>query len=89
MRTYTLHLASGGVINLHGGPLNEEVAEQPKPACETCRFYVPNLRSPDDPNYYGTCHRHSPLHSDMSMPRRMWPEVLRQDWCGEYERAAQ
>lgn len=56
--------------------------------CKNCRFYCENPVSVD----FSTCNRHSPkprtinedsdLHSDIVS---VWPRVLPDDWCGEFE----
>lgn len=84
MRTYTLHTPDGKVINLR-----EEAAEEPEPACETCRFWE-RYRDHD-----GHCLRYPPTvyaepSSDPDGPSgQTIPQVMSHEWCGEYERAAQ
>ena len=56
--------------------------------CENCRFYAVNPVSVD----FNTCNKHAPkpvtvneandLHSDIVS---VWPRVLPDDWCGEFE----
>lgn len=49
--------------------------------CAECRFFKPNT---DESSGRGQCHRYAPRPSDTGT-WRYWPELDRDDWCGEFE----
>lgn len=96
MRTYTLHLGensgirvadSGVVIEIDESKVSRVDITEPKPACETCRFWnsgraITDRYYPDgSPRVTASCRRRAP-NASIS-----WPTVASIDWCGEYERA--
>jgi hypothetical protein len=58
-----------------------------KPMCSTCRFFSPRYPT----GFSEECHRHSPAprltfdgrHDDFGFG--VWPAVLPDYWCGEFE----
>lgn len=76
-------MANGGKLRFFGGMVNA-AAPAVKPACETCRFFVESFRL--DCKGWGQCRRG---HPRVACYTQGWPNVGFDDWCGEYEEAAQ
>lgn len=60
--------------------------------CTSCRFAKEEFSSPGARNY--SCRRHAPLPRWRGEPinkamggglMAMWPDVMPDDWCGEFE----
>ena len=61
--------------------------------CSICKYFIldEDLR-PGKPEHvaFGECHRHAP-HASLSLVKDngdwiwAWPEILGNDWCGEFE----
>lgn len=82
-----IEMANGGKLRFFGGMVSA-AAPAVKPACETCRFFVTKPLRPSK------CRRYPPTpfgYTEEFGGKNIcdFPTVLADDWCGEYEEAAQ